>query len=199
MRYGVQKPAYILYMIALLIALSSTGRAQTITVLETRLKAEQAAMDSLKARDLPSQPSSEASVPNQPESEDEKTKDTSLNLAEEINSLGDEIKRTEQQLRQAQSQLKNREQNIAQRAREIYKIGREGILSVLFSAKSLRDAAQRLLYFSRIKDQDQRDVQALKAARKRVNILFTIHSSQKRRQQILGQRKRQHEQMLKRR
>ncbi len=196
MRYGVQKPAYILYMIALLIALSSTGRAQTITVLETRLKAEQAAMDSLKARDLPSQPSSEASVPNQPESEDE---NTSLNLAEEINSLGDEIKRTEQQLRQAQSQLKNREQDIAQRAREIYKIGRQGILSVLFSAKSLRDAAQRLLYFSRIKDQDQRDVQVLQTARKRVSILYNIHSSQKRRQQILGQRKRQHEQMLKRR
>lgn len=192
MRYGVQKPAYILYMmIALLIALSSTGRAQTITALEARLKAEQAAMDSLKARDLPS--------PNQPESEDEKTKDTSLNLAEEINSLGDEINRTEQLLRLAESQLKNREQNIAQRTREIYKIGREGILSVLFSAKSLREAAQRLLYFSRIKDQDQRDVQALKAARKRVNILFTILSSQKRRHQILGQRKRQHEQMLKRR
>ena len=48
----MQKPAYILCMIALLIALSSNGRAQTIRALEARLKAEQAAMDSLKARDL---------------------------------------------------------------------------------------------------------------------------------------------------
>ena len=150
-------------------------------------------MDSLNLHPLPSQ---EASA--QPENENEKTMDTSLNIADEINSLNDEIDRTEQQLRQAQSQLKNREQNIAQRAREIYKIGRQGTLSVLFSAKSLRNAAQRMLYLSRLKDQDQRDVQVLRAARKRVNILFTILSSQKRRQQILLQRKRQHEQILKR-
>ena len=195
----MQKPAYILCIIAFLLASSSNGRAQTIKVLEARLKAEQAAMDSLKARDLQTpQASSEASALNQSESESEKPQDTSLNLVEEINSLGDEINRTEQQLRLAESQLKNREQNIAQRAREIYKIGRQGILAVLFSAKSLRDAAQRMLYFSRIKDQDQRDVQALQAARKRVNILFNILSSQKRRQQILWQRKRQHEQILKR-
>jgi len=156
-------------------------------------------MDSLKARDLQTTPaSSETSEPDQPESESEKPQDTSLNLAEEINSLGDEINRTEQQLRQAQSQLKDREQNIAQRAREIYKMGRQGTLSVLFSAKSLRDAVQRMLYLSRIKDQDHRDVQALKAARKRVNILFNIHRSQKQRHQILWQRKRQHEQILER-
>lgn len=188
---------YILCIIALLIALSSNGRAQTIKVLEARLKAEQAAMDSLKARDLQTpQASSEASA--QPESEGEKTQDKSLNLAEKINSLENEINRTEQQLRRAQSQLKDREQNIAQRAREIYKMGRQGTLSVLFSAKSLRDSAQRMLYLSRIKDQDHRDVQALKAARKRVNILFNIHRSQKQRHQILWQRKRQHEQILKR-
>ena len=184
----MQKPVYILYILAFLIALSPDGRAQTITALEARLKAEQAAMDSLNLNPLPSQ---EASA--QPD------ENTSLNIADEINGLNDEIDRTEQQLRQAQSQLKNREQNIAQRTREIYKIGRQGILSVLFSAKSLRDAAQRLLYLSRLKDQDQRDVQVLRAARKRVNILFTILSSQKRRQQILLQRKRQHEQILKRR
>ena len=186
----MQKPVYILYILAFLIALSPDGRAQTITALEARLKAEQAAMDSLKVRDLNPLPSQEASA--QPD------ENTSLNIADEINSLNDEIDRTEQQLRQAQSQLKNREQNIAQRTREIYKIGRQGILSVLFSAKSLRDAAQRLLYLSRLKDQDQRDVQVLRVARKRVNILFTILSSQKRRQQILLQRKRQHEQILKR-
>ena len=143
----MQKPVYILYIMAFLIALSPNGSAQTITALEARLKAEQAAMDSLNLNPLPSQ---EASA--QPESESEKTKDSSLNLAEEINSLGDKINRTEQQLRLAESQLKNREQNIAQRAREIYKIGRQGVLAVLFSAKSLRDAAQRMLYFSRIKD-----------------------------------------------
>ena len=192
----MQKPVYILYIMAFLLALPPDGRAQTIKNLEERLKTEQAAMDSLKVRDLNPQSSQEAS--DQPESESEKTEDTSLNIADEINSLNDEIDRTEQQLRQAQSQLKNREQNIAQRAREIYKIGRQGILSVLFSAKSLRDAAQRMLYLSRLKDQDQRDVQVLQAARKRVNILFTILSSQKRRQQILLQRKRQHEQILKR-
>lgn len=192
----MQKPAYILCIIALLIASSSNGRAQTIRVLEARLKAEQAAMDSLNARDRQKpQPLSETSAPNQSESESEKPQGTSPNLAEEINSLGDEINRTEQQLRLAQSQLKDREQNIAQRAREIYKMGRQGILSVLFSAKSLRDAAQRLLYLSRIKDQDQRDVQTLQTARKRVSILYTIHSSQKRRQQILWQLKRQHEQI----
>ena len=190
----MQKPAYILCMIALLIALSSNGSAQTITVLEARLKAERAAMDSLKARDLQT-PQASSEVSAQP---DEKTQDTSLNLTEEINSLKTEINRTEQQLRLAESQLKNREQNIAQRAREIYKIGRQGTLSVLFSAKSLRDAAQRMLYFSRIKNQDQRDVQALQAARKRVSIIYTILSSQKRRQQILLQRKRQYEQILKR-
>ena len=193
----MQKPVYILHIIAFLLALPPDGRAQTITALEARLKAEQAAMDSLKVRDLNPQSPQEASA--QPESEREKTKDTSLNIADEINSLNDEIDRTERQLRQAESLLKNREQNIAQRAREIYKIGRQGILSVLFSAKSLRDAAQRMLYLSRLQDQDQRDVQALQAARKRVNILFTIHSSQKERQQILLQRKRQHEQILKRR
>ena len=183
----MQKPVYILHIIAFLLALPPDGSAQTITELEARLKAEQAAMDSLKVRDLNPQPSQEASA--QPESESEKTKDTSLNIADEIN-------RTERQLRQAESQLKNREQKIAQRAREIYKIGRQGILSVLFSAKSLRDAAQRMLYLSRLKDQDQRDVQALQAAGKRVSILYNILSSQKQRQQILLQRKRQHEQIL---
>ena len=187
----MQKPAYILCIIAFLLALSPNGRAQTIKALEARLKAEQAAMDSLKARDLQKpQPLSETAA-NQSESENEKPQDTSLNLAEEINSLENEINRNEQLLRLAQSQLKNREQNIAQRARETYKIGRQGILSVLFSAKSLRDAAQRMLYLSRLKDQDQRDVQALQAARKRVSIIYTILSSQKRRQQILWQRKRQ--------
>ena len=185
---------YILCMIAFLLALPPDGRAQTIKDLEERLKTEQAAMDSLKARDLQT-PQASSEVSAQP---DEKTQDTSPNLTEEIDSLENEINRTEQQLRLAESQLKNREQNIAQRTREIYKIGRQGTLSVLFSAKSLRDAAQRLLYFSRIKDQDQRDVQALQAARKRVSILYTIHSSQKRRQQILLQRKRQHDQILKR-
>ena len=192
----MQKPVYILHIIAFLLALPPDGRAQTITELEARLKAEQAAMDSLKVRDLNPQPPQEASA--QPESESEKTKDTSLNIADEINSLSDKINSTEQQLRQAESQLKNRERKIAQRAREIYKIGRQGILSVLFSAKSLRDAAQRMLYLSRLKDQDQRDVQALQAAGKRVSILYTIHSSQKQRQQILLQRKRQREQILKR-
>ena len=192
----MQKPAYILCIIAFLFALSPNGRAQTIKALEARLKAEQAAMDSLKARDLQKpEPLSETAA-NQSESENEKPQDTSLNLAEEINSLENEINRTEQLLRLAESQLKNREQNIAQRARETYKIGRQGILSVLFSAKSLRDAAQRMLYLSRLKDQDQRDVQALQAARKRVSIIYTILSSQKRRQQIL---KRRHEQILKRR
>ncbi len=193
----MKKTTYIWYIIALFSALSSNGRAQTITALEARLKAEQAAMDSLRARDLNAPFSSEASAQNQPESVDEKTRDTSLNLAEEINSLEDEISRTEQQFRLTQSQLKNSEQNIAQRARERYKIGRQGILSVLFSAKSLRNAAQRLLYLSRIKDQDQRDVQTLQAARKRVSILFNILSSQKQRHQILQQRKRQHEQISK--
>ncbi|MDE2831554.1 MAG: hypothetical protein OXN20_15690 [Gemmatimonadota bacterium] len=188
----MQKPVYILYIMAFLIALSPDGSAQTITALEARLKAERAAMDSLN---LNPQPSQEASA--QTESESEETKDTSLNIADKINSLSDEIDRTERQLRQARLQLIDREQNIAQRAREIYKIGRQGILSVLFSAKSLQDAAQRLLYLSRLKDQDQRDVQVLQAARKRVNILFTILSSQKRRQQILLQRKRQHEQISK--
>ena len=192
----MQKLVYILCIIVFLLALSPDGSAQTITVLEARLKAEQAAMDSLKARDL-QKPLSEASA--QPESEREEAQDISLNLAEEINSLSNAINNTEQQLRQAQSQLKDREQNIAQRAREIYKIGHQGILSVLFSAKSLRDAVQRMQYLSRLKDQDQRDVQTLQAARKRVSILYTILSSQKRRQQILLQRKRQYEQILKRR
>ena len=48
----MQKLVYILCIIAFLLALSPNGSAQTITVLEARLKAEQAAMDSLKARDL---------------------------------------------------------------------------------------------------------------------------------------------------
>ena len=190
----MQKLVHILCVIVFLLALSANGSAQTITVLEARLKAEQAAMDSLKARDL-QKPLAEAS--DQPESEREEAQDISLNLAEEINSLSDAINNTEQQLRQAQSQLKDREQNIAQRAREIYKIGHQGILSVLFSAKSLRDAVQRMQYLSRLKDQDQRDVQTLQAARKRVSVLYTILSSQKRRQQILQQFKRQHEQILK--
>ena len=192
----MQKLVYILCVIVFLLALSANGSAQTITVLEARLKAEQAAMDSLKARDL-QKPQSSPEASDQPESEREEAQDISLNLAEEINSLSDAINNTEQQLRLAQSQLKDREQNIAQRAREIYKIGHQGILSVLFSAKSLRDAVQRMQYLSRLKDQDQRDVQTLQAARKRVSVLYTILSSQKRRQQILQQFKRQHEQMLK--
>ena len=195
----MQKPAYILCMMAFLIALSPTGKAvaQTVNELETQLKAEQAAMDSLNARIAAElqrpQPSSEAA--NQSKSGIKEALISAQNVSQ---NLADEINNTEQQLRQAESQLKNREQNIAQRAREIYKIGRQGILAVLFSAKSLRDVAQRMQYLSRLKDRDQQDVLALQAARKRVSILYTILSSQKQRQQILLQHKRKYEQILKR-
>ncbi len=196
----MQKPAYILCMMAFLIALSPTGKAvaQTVNELETQLKAEQAAMDSLNARRIAAelqrpQPSSEAA--NQSKSGIKEALISAQNVSQ---NLADEINNTEQQLRQAESQLKNREQTIAQRAREIYKIGRQGILAVLFSAKSLRDVAQRMQYLSRLKDRDQQDVLALQAARKRVSILYTILSSQKQRQQILLQHKRKYEQILKR-
>ncbi len=163
--------------------------AQTVGELEARLKAERAALDSLKARiaaeEVLLQMSSEASAQNQQERDTAQIEDALRAVQHASQDLARELNRTEQQLRQVESQLKSLERDLARRAREKYKIGRRGILAVLFSARSFRNAAQRVRYLSRLGDRDQRDFRALQAARKRASLFHAIRHSQQERQRIL--------------
>ena len=191
---------------AFLIAVSVNAMAQTTPELEARLKAERAALDSLKARIAAEDRHLQRARPPASEEEMLARLERDMTQVEEAlrvvqstsRELAQQIGITEQQLRQAQGQLKTREQNMAWRVRERYKMEHRGILAVLFSARSFGNAAQRVRYLSQLADRDQRDFQALQAARKRVSLFYAIHSSQQRRQQILMQRERANEQGLKR-
>lgn len=201
----MQSATRTLCVIALLIAGSNSAMAQTIRELEARQQAERAALDSLKTR-LAAQDSHLQRA--RPESQEEMLEHIARDMAQveealravqnTYRELAQRIGSTEQRLRQAQDQLKTLERDMARRVRERYKLGHRGILAMLFSSRSLGDAAQRVRYLSRLADRDQRDLQALRAARKRVSLFYQIHSSQQRRQQILAQRERANEQVLKR-
>ncbi len=190
---------------AFLIAVSVNAMAQTTPELEARLKAERAALDSLKARIAAedrhlqrARPASEEEMLARLERDMTQVEEALRVVQSTSRELAQQIGITEQQLRQAQGQLKTREQNMARRVRERYKMEHRGILAVLFSARSFGNAAQRVRYLSQLADRDQRDFQALQAARKRVSLFYAIHSSQQRRQQILMQRELANEQGLKR-
>ena len=190
---------------AFLIAVSVNAMAQTTPELEARLKAERAALDSLKARIAAedrhlqrARPASEEEMLARLERDMTQVEEALRVVQSTSRELAQQIGITERQLRQAQGQLKTREQNMARRVRERYKMEHRGILAVLFSARSFGNAAQRVRYLSQLADRDQRDFQALQAARKRVSLFYAIHSSQQRRQQILMQRELANEQGLKR-
>lgn len=191
--------------IALLIAGSNSAMAQTTSELEARQQAERAAMDSLKARIATedrylqrARPASQEERLEHIEREMAQVEEALRGVQNTSRELAQQIGSTEQRLRRAQDQLKTLEREMARRVRERYKMEHRGILAMLFSARSFADAAQRVRYLSRLADRDQRDLQALQATRKRVSLFYTIHSAQQRRQQILVQRERANEQVLKR-
>lgn len=181
--------------------------AQTAGELQEQLQAEQAALDSLKVRmeaeELRLQKTrqlqqSEASSLNQLERNIFQVKGELRTVQRKSRDLSTRLNQTERNLRRAESQLVNREVGMAKRAREIYKVGRRGTLGVLFSAGSFGDAARRVRYLSRVADQDRRDFQALKTARKRVSDLYSVQSAQHRQQQALLQGKLKKDQNLQR-
>ena len=201
----MQNTARTICVIALLIAGSNSAMAQTSRELEARQQAERAALDSLKARIAAedrhlqrARPASQEEMQEQLERDRAQVEEALRVVQNTSRELSLRIENTEQHLRQAQDQLKTLEREMAQRMRERYKIEHRGILAMLFSARSLGDAAQRVRYLSQLADRDQRDFQTLQTARKRVSLFYAIHSSQQRRQQILVQRERANEQVLKR-
>ena len=182
--------------------------AQTPSELEVQLKAEQAALDSLKTRMAEEETrlqktrllqKSEASALSEIERDIYQAKNTLRTAQRHSKDLTNKLNRTEQQLRRAESQLKNRQTGMANRAREMYKVGRRGVLEVLFSSTSFGDAARRVRYLSRVANQDRRDFKALQAERKRVSGIYSVHSTQLRKQQVLLRGGLKNEQILKRR
>ena len=201
----MQNAARTICAIALLIAGATCAMAQTTSELEARQRAERAALDSLKTRIVAqdrhlqrARPASQAEMLEHIEREMAQVEEALRGVQGTSRELAQQITSTEQHLRQAQDQLKTLEREMARRVRERYKMEHRGILAMLFSARSFADAAQRVRYLSRLADRDQRDLQALQVARKRVSLFYAIHSSQQRRQQILVQRERANEQGLKR-
>ena len=201
----MQNVARTICAIALLIAGSNSVMAQTTSELEARQQAERAALDSLKTRLAAedrhlqrARPASQEEMLEHIEREMAQVKEALRGVQSTSRELAQQIGSTEQRLRRAQDQLKTVEREMARRVRERYKMEHRGILAMLLTARSFADAAQRVRYLSRLADRDQRDLQALQATRKRVSLFYAIHSSQQRRQQILVQRERANEQVLKR-
>ena len=201
----MQNVARTICAIALLIAGSTSAMAQTASELEARQQAERAALDSLKTRLAAedrhlqrARPASQEEMLEHIEREMAQVKEALRGVQSTSRELAQQIGSTEQRLRRAQGQLKTLEREMARRVRERYKMEHRGILAMLFSARSFADAAQRVRYLSRLADRDQRDLQALQTTRKRVSLFYAIHSAQQRRQQILVQRERANEQVLKR-
>lgn len=180
--------------------------AQTAAELEAQLKAEQAALDSLKAR-LESEQrqlqynrkkqETEAQALEQLERNIFLVKNELRTVQRQERELARRRSDTQQGLQRAESRLQSREAGMAQRAREMYKLGRRGTLEILFSSESFADAVKRVRYLTRVGEQDRRDYRALLEERKRISTLYAKQSVQYRQQQTLLQDKLKKESRLK--
>ena len=181
-----------LCLVLLLFGFGQRVDAQSAAELEAQLKAEQAALDSLKMRleaeekqlqRNKQKQATEAQALAQLERNIFQTKNELRTVQRQERDLARRRGNTQQRLRQAEGRLQSREQGMAKRAREMYKLGRRGTLEILFSSESFADAVKRVRYLTRVGEQDRRDYRALLSERKRISDLYAVQSVQHRQQQ----------------
>ena len=173
-------------------------QAQTAAELEEKLKAEQAALDSLQTR-LEAEQKQLQRTRQKQETEAKQlialerdifqVKNGLRTVERKERDLARRRDNTQQSLRRAESRLQTRESGMAQRARQMYKLGRRGTLEILFSSESFADAVKRIQYLTRVVEQDQRDYQGLLDERKYISKVYAVQSTQHRQQQALLQDK----------
>lgn len=194
------------FLILLLFGLCQQVEAQSAAELEAQLKAEQAALDSLKMRleaeekqlqRNQQKQATEAQALAQLERNIFQTKNELRTVQRQERDLARRRGNTQQRLRQSEGRLQSREQGMAKRAHEMYKLGRRGTLEILFSSESFADAVKRVRYLTRVGEQDRRDYRALLSERKRISDLYAVQSVQYRQQQSLLQEKLKKENRLK--
>lgn len=194
------------FLILLLFGFCQQAEAQSAAELEAQLKAEQAALDSLKMRleaeekqlqRNQQKQATEAQALAQLERNIFQTKNELRTVQRQERDLARRRGNTQQRLRQSEGRLQSREQGMAKRAREMYKLGRRGTLEILFSSESFADAVKRVRYLTRVGEQDRRDYRALLSERKRISDLYAVQSVQYRQQQSLLQEKLKKENRLK--
>jgi septal ring factor EnvC (AmiA/AmiB activator) len=179
--------------------------AQTAGELEVQLKAEQAALDSLKMR---LEVEEKQLQRNRQKQETEAQALTYLErnifqvkmelhtVQRQERDLARRRDNTQRGLRQTESRVQRRESGMAHRARQMYKLGRRGTLEILFSSESFADAVKRIRYLTRVAEQDHRDYRALLDERKAIGNLYAVQSVQYRQQQSLLQGKLKKENQL---
>ena len=182
-------------------------QAQTAAELNTKLKTEQAALDSLEAR-LAHEEARLKQTQRKVKSEAEalialernifQTKKELRVIQHQERDLEQRLNNTEKQLYTAEEHAKIWEKEMAQRFRNMYKLGRRSTLSLMFSSSSFSDALRRARYLARVADQDQRDFRTLQTERKQVTDLYLVQNAQHQQQQALLQGKLKKEQSLNR-
>ena len=196
--------SWLVCLIALLIC-PVQAQAQTAGDLERQLEAEKAALDSLKARlsveetqlkQTRQRQQTEAAELSDVERDMFQIQSELRTVQSHERDLARRLGNTNRQLQQAEARMQTREAGMSVRLRDMYKQGRQGSLDVLFSSASFSDAMKRVRYLSRVADQDRRDYDALKAARKRLGDLQALERTQYQQQQALLQSKVQKDRSL---
>lgn len=196
-------------LIAFLIAWMTTVeiQAQTAAELNAKLKTEQAALDSLEAR-LTAEEARLKQTQRKTRSETEALIALERNIFQIKNELrviqrqerdlAQRLNNTEKQLRTAEERATIWEKEMAQRFRNMYKLGRRGMLALMFSSSSFSDARRRARYLARVAEQDQHDFRTLQTERKQVTDLYLVQNAQHQQQQALFQGKLKKEHSLNR-
>ncbi|MDP6776570.1 MAG: peptidoglycan DD-metalloendopeptidase family protein [Candidatus Latescibacteria bacterium] len=197
-------------VIALAVVVATGDQARAQEDLKGALKAEQAALDSLKSKLESDQKRLEEA-----KSEQRTVSATLGQLERDIVRIQTELRTVQRRERELservgsgrlelgkiEDRLRVRQEGMAQRLREVYKLGRRagvqvlespGIfttLQILFSADSFSEGLKRLRYLSRIAVQDQRDYRAIRVDRRRVGNALTLQRTQYTHQRALRQAK----------
>ncbi len=173
--------------------------------LKRALEAEQAELDSLKAKLEADQKRLKVTETEKRtvaedlgrlERDNVRIRGELRNLKRREQDLAGRVGTAKQELGRVEDRLQARRQGKAQRLREMYKLGRRGRLQVLFSATSFADVLKRLRYLSRIAEQDRRDYGAIRMDRKRVGEALALQRTQYRHQRTLLQAKQETEKAL---
>lgn len=189
-----------------LVALLLTGPLCAEDDLDRALKAEQAGMDSLKAKvaaDRERLKRTQVAQQTAAESLDRLEREIARIRAEHRDlqrrerELAGRVGNTRQKMGQVGEQLELQQAGMARRLREMYKQGRRGALQVLFSSATFTDALRRLRYLSRVAEQDRREYNAIRASRRRIGEIFSLQRVQHARQRSLLAAKQEAEGALK--
>lgn len=204
---GVMKRMLRVITFLIVLMIQVTAQAQTAAELEAKLKAEQAALDSLEAR-LASEALRLKQTQQKTQTESEalialernifQVKNDLRTVQRQERDLARRLDGTQEQLQRAETRVRVREKDMARRLSDMYKLGRRGRLAVLFSSASFSDAVRRVRYLARVAEQDRRDYRALQVERRRVTSLYQVQNTQHKQQQTLLQGKLKKEETLNR-